>query len=461
MMVFIGVVLVLSGALFWFFSSKNKKNLVPMAPTTFLECAREFGGPDGPMWLHHLATTMGRNTFRVPMPLSMTGAYVVGDGALAREIYNDNLTDKPWWLMSVLTNLTGGKGTAGIRTHHDPYVRHMRKGMAPAFSKREVDRMNRIASRLGDDFLGRLKELSNQGKSFDPSMECNRVVFMAILEAGFEYIPTEEEYQGVYHHLTIACNEFFLRQISSPWRALLGKIHPEVRQAHESASFMRDFARKVLYSYRKNPRKSEEKTIIRLFEEIMPEGDDEQIIAEIVGWILAGHETTGFSISNTMVLLAKHPDKQEKLRRELQGSDSAPYLQYVIKETTRIVPVVAIASMRLTGRDFQCNDGSIIPEGAVCIMTYYGANRDEAVYKDPETFHPERWEHASKEMIRNRYPFALGSRDCLGQRLALSNMDNIIPKLMSSFNFEVVEPGKLSNILTFKYVGAQLKAKQL
>ena len=62
-------------------------------------------------------------------------------------------------------------------------------------------------------------------------------------------------------------------------------------------------------------------------------------------FMLAGHDTTAFSISWILLCLAKHPEEQTKLRESLNQYDTpeewihSEQLQFIIKEGMRMYPV--------------------------------------------------------------------------------------------------------------------------
>ena len=55
--------------------------------------------------------------------------------------------------------------------------------------------------------------------------------------------------------------------------------------------------------------------------------DDELLCAQVLTFMFAGHETTSVTMSWTLHELAKHPEMQEKIRREAnEGLDDSTYL---------------------------------------------------------------------------------------------------------------------------------------
>ena len=165
-----------------------------------------------------------------------------------------------------------------------------------------------------------------------------------------------------------------------------------------------------------------------------------------------------------MILLTKHPQYAKKLREELAKSKSpadCEYLKFVFKESSRILPVVPVGSVRLAGRDFDAGNGEIIPKGATVFMPRIVPNRNEDVFDGPETFNPDRWYNATPEMKQSVLTFSLGVRNCVGQALATAELDSILPRIVSQYDFEIEEEGSLEFFLTLRHVGTKLRAKPL
>ena len=229
------------------------------------------------------------------------------------------------------------------------------------------------------------------------------------------------------------------------------------------------FTQRVLEHYRANPNKSSlNNTLIRLIADNPDFPSDRHRIGEMVTFLIAGHDTTGFTISNTLILLAQHPQITQKLRSELnQVQDpnewsKVEYYQHVMKESTRCLPVAATGSIRITGREFEHQEGRmIIPKGANVFMPQYVPYHDDTVFPDPERFHPDRWIHATKAMNDTIIPFSAGNRNCVGQALAKAEIDALIPLLVTQFDFTVEEEGTPDYFLTLKIAGAKLKAKRI
>ena len=156
---------------------------------------------------------------------------------------------------------------------------------------------------------------------------------------------------------------------------------------------------------------------------------DEQVRDECVTALLAGNETTANGLSFALFLLAQHPEVQERLHAEaaaVLGDRTASAAEYAslplahacFAEAMRIYPPVwAIA--RTAAEDYEWR-GFRVPRGSVLLAPNWVLHRDPRFWPNPEAFQPDRFLDGSKE-TRPRFayfPFAAGSRQCIGEGLA-------------------------------------------
>jgi len=439
---------------------KDKRSLPPFAPVGILETIQNASGPNFPWFLRDMVHELGSSIFRLRLP--GLGLYIVGDPTIIRDILMDKKSDKAEKSLKGFNFIAGHKSLGTRKNDRD--LKASRKGTSHAFSSSEVNRMNQICSHNIEQWIkNRLEPCIDNNDSFDPSDEMCCMTFRIIMESAFEYTElADEEYEHFTHHLDLAV-KYFLVKYMNPLRKFLGPLLSGHRIALKSCAEVQAFTRKILNAYRKNTNKSASKTIIRMIVENEHFTTDKERIAELFIMIFAGYDTTGHTLGTTLTLVAKHPEVSEKLRNELlpmniASRPNSDYLRNVITESMRLLPVAAVGSLRLTGRDFLCNDGAtVIPKGVICFLTQIIPNRSEKVFKDPDCFCPERWESADKAMREAVIPFSLGTRNCIGQSLAKAELYSVLPKLFAEYKFEVEDEGKLDYFLTLKYVGVHLK----
>ena len=138
----------------------------------------------------------------------------------------------------------------------------------------------------------------------------------------------------------------------NPLRPLIGPLIPERRRAVLAVQRLHAKARHMMTAYRNKTEHSNEGTIIQLVMESDAFPNDDERAAQLMEFLLAGHDTTAYSISWILLCLAKNPEEQSKLRRSLsklppENWSSCETLRCVIKEGMRLFPVAR--SVRLIG----------------------------------------------------------------------------------------------------------------
>jgi cytochrome P450 len=452
--------------LFYTHKSSQTKKSIPDTPTSMFENVAGIGGLRAPFFILDTAKRLDSWNFRAFFP--GISFYIIGEHRLVREILLDKTTDKP---RNLYKNFEGTSTKTMFTSSNDAYMKDLRKSTAHAFSRNEVGRMNDIATKYVDEWLnGRLKDFAESGTPFDPAREFNRITFFVICEAAFEYKTCEDDFEAFEKNAELAQVEFIAKCPTNPLRRFFWWLIPSAIEARKSCEIMLDFAGRILESYRKklDYEKSTASTLIKILDANASIASERQRHSEIKDWLTAGHDTTGYSLANTATLLAKHPTIQKNLQDELsQHNDSkkdedCEYFRNVVKEAMRVMPVAAGGSVRLTGREYHLKNGTVLPKGAICFFNQYLTNHNPSVYgKDAESFVPERWEQPTEEMKVAMAPFAVGSRSCPGQSLAMSEINSVLPRLLAKYSLELVEEGEKTFFLTLKYKGTKLRAKKL
>ncbi|KAF2898762.1 hypothetical protein ILUMI_07412 [Ignelater luminosus] len=183
---------------------------------------------------------------------------------------------------------------------------------------------------------------------------------------------------------------------------------------------------------------------------------DEGIREEVDTFMFEGHDTTTASICFTLMLLANHPNIQEKVVGELLkelGDANRPitfqdlpklrYLEQVIKESLRLYPSVPVIARR-TDEEIYTATGYVIPANVYCHVQIFDLHHNPKLYPDPYKFDPERF---SLENTRTRHPFAYipfsaGPRNCIGQKFAILELKTVLASVLRRFVLEPVDGPK-------------------
>jgi cytochrome P450 len=151
---------------------------------------------------------------------------------------------------------------------------------------------------------------------------------------------------------------------------------------------------------------------------------DEELRAELLTLVLAGHETTANSLAWTFERLLRTPAAYDRLREVTRsGEDSEAYVEATIHEGMRVRPVIPMVG-RQVQRPWRFGD-HVVPAGTVVGMSINGVQHREDVYPDPFTFRPERF-LGRKPGTYTWIPFGGGIRRCLGAALAMAEQKVVL-----------------------------------
>ena len=162
--------------------------------------------------------------------------------------------------------------------------------------------------------------------------------------------------------------------------------------------------------------------------------------------VFAGIDTTGNSSGFLLYNLAMNPDKQELLRKEMQGlsepmterdAGKTRYLRACLKESMRVYPTVD-AMIRVLPEDLVIR-GYNVPKGTLFMWQANILGRDPKYFDNPDEFMPERWLNPeSKKKIHafTTLPFSYGPRMCIGKRFAELEIQVLMYKILKRFRVE-------------------------
>ncbi len=145
--------------------------------------------------------------------------------------------------------------------------------------------------------------------------------------------------------------------------------------------------------------------------------DDDSLVHETLLILIGGDETTRHVISGGVEELLAHPDQVAQLT-----TDPAALMPGAVEEMLRWVsPIKNMA--RTATRDVELA-GAHIREGQELLLLYPSANRDEAVFENPDSF----------DITRNPNPhmaFGFGAHFCLGNQLARLELRVMVERVLA------------------------------
>ena len=130
---------------------------------------------------------------------------------------------------------------------------------------------------------------------------------------------------------------------------------------------------------------------------------EEELISTCVTLLIGGHETTTYLISSGVLALIQHPEQLRKLRANPDGARMA------VEEMLRYEGPFQ-RNRRLATEAVEL-DGHLIQKGQLLVQMLGAANRDPAVFPNPDSFDIER--HPNRHVS-----FGHGPHFCVGAPLA-------------------------------------------
>jgi cytochrome P450 len=181
---------------------------------------------------------------------------------------------------------------------------------------------------------------------------------------------------------------------------------------------------------------------------------NQEIRDDAMAILVAGHETTAYSLTFAFYLLAKHPSVYDKLQREVRSvlqdrpptyEDLAklPYTTQVFKETLRLFPA-AHTLPRMATQDTNIGDYKV-RRGWYVGVDIWGMHRRADYFPDPRRFDPDRFTPEREAQIpHNAYlPFGSGPRNCIGRGLAMIEGPLALAALTQHARFELEADARL------------------
>ena len=200
---------------------------------------------------------------------------------------------------------------------------------------------------------------------------------------------------------------------------------------------------------------------------------DDVIMSNLITMLLAGEDTTAFTLAWAVHQLCDCPRWASELRREADavvGSenvavdvDAANRLNRanaVANETMRLRPVAPL--LVLDAKVDTTLGDLLLPKGTGVAVLPRPPALDQTNFVDPFAFRPERWlgDASGPHNVSTHLPFGSGPRMCPGRSLALLEMKTLLSMLYKNFDVERVGASKdVSELFGFTMSPAGLRVR--
>jgi len=161
---------------------------------------------------------------------------------------------------------------------------------------------------------------------------------------------------------------------------------------------------------------------------------DAKLVDNLLGFILAGYETTAAALTWTLYLIAAHEPTERRLLSAIEASapDGATgdvFARQVISEALRLYPP-AFMLTRVAMRDTKLGAHKV-RSGQRINIPIWAIHRSERFWPAPHVFDPDRFAPDRPAPKRYTYmPFGAGPRICIGAAFATTEMISILTTLL-------------------------------
>lgn len=161
---------------------------------------------------------------------------------------------------------------------------------------------------------------------------------------------------------------------------------------------------------------------------------DVQLVDNLLGFILAGYETTAAALTWTMYLISAHAQTESRLLSEFEetsstGTEELVFTRQVVSEALRLYPPAYLLT-RVAARDTSIGSHKV-KAGQRINIPVWAIHRNQLTWPNPHTFNPDRFAPGAPPPERYTYmPFGAGPRICIGASFAMTEITHVLATIL-------------------------------
>ncbi|XP_048361666.1 cytochrome P450 2J2-like [Sphaerodactylus townsendi] len=420
----------------WRFAIKLQKD-------TFIKLAKQYGNV--------LMLWLG------PIPIVGLSGYEAVKEALIN--HSEGFADRP---VTPFLKVIGKE--MGIVLSNGPTWEQQRKFAIVALRKLGVGKKG-VEHQIEEEAHQLLQTFANaKGHPFDPSIPLRNSVSNVICAVAFGCRFSAEDKQFLK---LVEATDYILSFLGSfsqvlfelfPW--LMKHLPGPLNKTLSCAETVLSFARQEIQKHKKNHTAYEPQDFIDLYLLQMKKSkndpnstyNEDNLIHSIFDMFIAGSETTTLTLRWALLLMANHPDIQEKVYKEIEevlGSSQSftyqdrkklNYTNAVIHEIQRSQYILLVGLPRRSTKDVNML-GFLIPKDATIIPDLSSVLLDPKQWETPEAFNPKHFLDKDGTFVEKEafLPFGAGARVCPGEQLARMELFILFTSLIRAFTFQLPE----------------------
>jgi cytochrome P450 len=426
-------------------------------------------------WCHALGPTY---TFM----LGPKRIFVTSDIAIALSV----LRDRPgrFRRLSTIEPVAREMGTNGVFSVEGDAWRPQRDLVMRALASHRLESFFPILQLITERLRRRWQRSVDAGTDTDVLQDLTRftVDTTATLVFGRDVNTLEADEDAIQRHLGVILPmvSYRVNAVLPYWRYF--KL-PRDYKLDRSLKAVRAFAQEMIGHTRERIRREPAENPRNLLEAMLALRDepdsgfsDDDVYANILTLLLAGEDTTAYSLAWAMHILAGNPELQSRLYRaalDVLGEARVP-MTFADTAKLGLFEGVAFEAMRMRSvaplNYLEANEntelaGIEIPKGTPVFLLTRPATLDDNNYRDARTFNPERWVgpresthdgHNTKAFLH----FGAGPRFCPGRYLATLEMKMVLAMLARNFSVEHAEdPDITQEVFAFTMMPSRLRLR--
>ena len=334
----------------------------------------------------------------------------------------------------------------GMVTSDGAAWRWQRHAAAPAFRPAQMQAMAPIMARAASDALARWPD----GGRIDVAEEAARITFDILLDVvlsggeDFDRGGARELISGFMGELGKMRLSYYL----GPDAYHEGRVTPAAPEAAELRAVIDAMIRRRRTA---PPRGDLVDLLLAARDPETGQAMDDAILRDnLLGFIVAGHETSAVALTWAIYVATAHAPTLTRLRAEVADvagdqpieAGHVPRLTFtrqVVQEALRLYPP-AHTSTRVCIPTTQVG-GVTIKAGTRVLIPIYALHRHRLWWRDPDVFDPDRFAADQPTPDRHLYmPFGAGPRVCLGAAFAMTELVVMLAILLRGADFALA-PG--------------------
>jgi cytochrome P450 len=339
---------------------------------------------------------------------------------------------------------------------------------------------------ITERLLARWQQAAARGEVLQMNQELMRYTVDVTSTLAFGEDPNTIDQPGnvVQDHLALIFPMLMQRTIA-PWRTWRLVKLPADRRLDRAVKAVHAYAHERIARARERMRSDPGGAPRNALEAMLAQADepgsgfdDALIVANVLTLLLAGEDTTAYSLSWTLLFLAADPALQERMHQQAQavlGEHGVCPEHELLKrldafealamEALRLKPVVSFLGLET------CEDkvigGVALPTRTRLLLLFRPGQTDERQFACPHAYDAGRWAHGARGEGAAHNPraflqFGAGPRVCPGRHLAAVEMRLVLSMLLKHFRIELAcDPAEVQEHIQFTTLPSRMPVRLL